>query len=122
MNGTIRQYIKRRVWWCAGVAFAGWLMFPLGAAIAKNLPSGAPAASVPVIGFVMFFGALLAMRRIVKCPSCKARLGHTIAMPLAFSWGSGPKVNFCPFCGVNLDQPMPHSEAVQPHNPLDPIK
>lgn len=121
MNGTIRQYIKRRMWWCAGVAFAGWLMLPLAAAIAKDLPSGAPAAAIPVIGILTFGGAILAMR-IVKCPKCKARLGQTIAMPLAFSWGSGPKVNFCPFCGVNLDQPMPQSEAVQSHNPLDPIK
>ena len=26
MSGNIRQYIKRRVWWCAAVALGGWLM------------------------------------------------------------------------------------------------
>jgi hypothetical protein len=41
-------------------------------------------------------------------------------MPLAFSWGSGPKVNFCPFCGVNLDEPRPggHADPIASQNPI----
>ncbi len=120
MNGTIRDCIKRRVWWCMGIGFAGWLMFPLGAAIAKNMPRGLPQVALPMIGFVAFGGAILALQWMVKCPTCKAKLGRTIAMPLAFSWGSGPKINFCPYCGVNLDEPLPHE--AQTLNPLNPIK
>jgi len=117
---SIRLYLKRRVWWCAGIAFAGWLMFPLAAAIAKKLPEGAPQAALPFVGLALFFGAILALQRLVKCPNCKARLGQTIAMPLALSWGSGPKVNFCPFCGVNLDEPVPQTQG--PLESQSPIK
>lgn len=120
MNATIRQFIKRRIYWCAAVAFAGWLMFPLGGIIAKKLPDGLPTIALPAVGFVMFVGAILALQLIVRCPKCKARLGQTIAMPVAFSLGSGPKVNFCPFCGVNLDEPLPHSDPVV--QSLNPIK
>ena len=95
-------------------------MFPLGAAIAQRLPDGAARAAMPIVGFVMFGGAILALQRIVKCPKCKARLGQTIAMPVAFGWGSGPRVNFCPFCGVKLDEPIPHSESST--QSLNPIK
>ena len=120
MNDTIRDYIRRRVWWCAAFAVGGWLMFPLGAAIAQRLPDGAARAAMPIVGFVMFGGAILALQRIVKSPKCKARLGQTIAMPVAFGWGSGPRVNFCPFCGVKLDEPIPHSESST--QSLNPIK
>jgi len=120
MDATIRQYIKRRVWWCAACGLGGWLMFPLGGAIAKDLPKGLAQIALPIVGFVMFGGAILALQWIVKCPKCLARLGRTVAMPLAFSWGSGPKINFCPYCGVNLDEPLPH--APSPVQSLNPIK
>ena len=110
MNDTIRDYIRRRVWWCAAFAVGGWLMFPLGAAIAQRLPDGAARAAMPIVGFVMFGGAILALQRIVKCPKCKARLGQTIAMPVAFGWGSGPRVNFCPFCGRPLSRALWQAE------------
>ena len=126
MTGTIRDYIKRRVWWCAALGFGGWLMFALGTAIARNMPDVVPPAAAPAVGFVMFGGAILALQRIVRCPRCKAKLGQTVAMPIACSWGSGPKVNFCPFCGVNLDEPLPGvpsaQEPARSYNPLNPIK
>jgi hypothetical protein len=95
-------------------------MFPLGGAIAKDLPDGLGKVAIPMVGFVMFGGAILALQWIVRCPKCKARLGRTIAMPVAFGWGSGPKVNFCPYCGVSLDEARPHalSDATQSLNPI----
>ena len=120
MNQTMRDYIRRRVWWCVAFAVGGWLMFPLGAAFERRLPDGVARAAVWIVGFVMFGGAILALQRFVRCPKCKARLGQTIAMPVAFSWGSGPKVNFCPFCGVNLDEPLPRPQS--PPQSLNPIQ
>ena len=120
MTETIRDYVKRRVWWCIAVAVGGWFLVPLGAALAGNLPDGLARAALPIVGFVMFGGAILALQMIVRCPKCRARLGRTIAMPVAFAWGSGPKVNFCPFCGVKLDEPIPHPET-EAHS-LNPIK
>jgi hypothetical protein len=120
MDASIRQYIRRRVWWCVAIGLGGWLMFPLGGAIARDLPQGFAQIALPVVGFVMFGGAILALQWTVKCPKCLARLGRTVAMPLAFSWGSGPKINFCPYCGVNLDEPVP--AARRPAESLNPIK
>jgi hypothetical protein len=121
MHDTIRQYIRRRVWWCAGIAVIGWLMFPMGAVLARNLPDNAPRAAIPIVGFVLFGGAILALQRVVKCPKCKSRLGQTIAMPLAFSWGSGPKINFCPYCGVSLDEQLPGGEVIaRSQDPIHP--
>jgi len=106
-----------------GIAACGWLLFPLGALIAGSLPRGAPQAAVPVAGMILFGGAILALQRIVRCPTCKARLGQTIAMPLAFSRGSGPKINFCPYCGVNLDKPLPLPPDTKAQTQsLNPIK
>jgi hypothetical protein len=56
-------------------------------------------AAVPIVGVVIFGGAILALQRFVRCPKCKARLGQTIAMPVAFSWGSGPRSTSAPFAG-----------------------
>ena len=93
----------------------------VGGVAGNTLPDGIPEAVMPIAGFLLFGGAIVAMQRIVKCPQCKARLGQTIAMPVAFSWGSGPKVGFCPYCGVSLDVPLPRAEPVaQSQNPIHP--
>jgi len=73
------------------------------------------------VGAILFAGAILAMQWTLKCPKCKARVGQTIAMPLAFSWGAGPKINFCPYCGVSLDEPVPGTEpSAQSQSPIHP--
>lgn len=121
MNETIRRYIKRRVWWCTAIAAGGWLMFPLATSIGKYLPEGIPQDAVSLAGMLLFVGAILTMQRIVRCARCKARLAQTIAMHVAFNWGSGPKVKFCPYCGVSLDEPVPRSAPVaQTQDPIHP--
>jgi hypothetical protein len=119
MHGTIRDYIKSRVRRCFAIAIVGWLLVALGGGFAKDLPPDIPPFALPVVGFVMFGGSILALQRIAKCPKCKANLGQTIAMPLALSWGSGAKINFCPYCGVSLDErrPVPQ-EPVPSQNPI----
>ena len=64
MNDTIRDYIRRRVWWCAAFAVGGWLMFPLGAAIEPSLPDGVARTAVWIVGFIMFGGAILKVRLV----------------------------------------------------------
>jgi hypothetical protein len=122
MRDTIRRYLKRRVWWCAAVAVVGWLLFPLAALVEPLLPDSVPKAAIPAVGVILFAGAVLTMQWTVRCPKCKARLGQTIAMPLAFSWGSGPKVNFCPYCGVNLDEAVQGASSVpKSQDPIHPV-
>jgi len=119
MSRSLREEIKRRVRRWAAVAVAGWVLIALGESVARYLPNGVPAPVVPVIGVMLFFGALIAARR-VRCPKCRAAVGRTIAMPVALSWGSGPKVNLRPFCDVSLDEPCP--DAPDPLNAQNPIK
>jgi hypothetical protein len=119
MTHTIREHVKRRMWWCVGTAVGGWLTIFAGTTLEKDLPGDIPRGVLPLVGFVLFFGAILAMNWLVKCPKCKAKIGRTIAMPLTFSWGSGPKINYCPYCGVNLDEPMPQT-GPQAGNPIHP--
>ena len=71
MSQTIRHYVKRRVWWCAAAAIGGWLVLALGGAAGNSLPDGIPKAVMPIAGFLLFGGAIVAMQRIVKCPKCK---------------------------------------------------
>jgi hypothetical protein len=119
VTGTIRAYIRSRAQWCVSLAIVGWIVIALGGMLAKSLPNALPRGLLPATGFLLFFGSILALRWMVNCPRCHAKLGQTIAMPLAFSWGSGPKVNFCPYCGVNLDEPRPTSEQPTPsQNPI----
>src|SRR5207248_4699849 len=64
MKQTTRDHIKRRVWWCAAAAIGGWLLFALGGAVAGDLPHGIPRAAIPIAGFLLCGGAILAMQRI----------------------------------------------------------
>lgn len=119
MSATIRDYLKGRIRWCLAFAVGGWLLIALGGGFAAHLPEGIPRPAIPLLGFIVFFGAIIAIQRSIKCPKCKARLGRTIAMPLAVNFGSGPQVNFCPFCGVSLDEPQPgSSDATATQNPI----
>ena len=112
---TIREYIKRRVYWCAAVGFGGWLICALSVATSRD-------KQYPLFftgGIVCFAGAILALQWIVRCPKCEARLAHTVGMAVAFQWGIRGTVNFCPYCGVSLDEPVPHADPVaESQNPI----
>lgn len=106
MQETIRDRIKRRVRWTMGAAVIGWLLVAspgITGAVRGRPPSFVIGASI--VGFLLFFGAIASMW-FIRCPKCSARIGHTIAMPVGFSFGVRQRVNYCPFCGVNLDEPI----------------
>jgi hypothetical protein len=99
---TIRSFIRQRVWTAGALALGAWLLLAASGVIGKNQPPG----PVTILGFVLFLGAIVFLNFFLKCPKCFRRLGHTIAMPVAFS-GKERAPNFCPFCGVNLDEQIP---------------
>jgi hypothetical protein len=102
MGDTIRDYIKRRVQWGFGIAFASWLFLAITASF-----SGPRPGFLPFFGILGFMGAIVSFL-FIRCPKCGARLGQTIAIQTGMRltrWS--PKVKYCPFCGVSLDEPMP---------------
>jgi hypothetical protein len=113
MSETIRDYLKRRVRWTWGIAFACWLVAAFAGSAGVKNPFFLVAA---VAGFG---GATLSMLWI-KCPRCSVRLGQSIAGTLAIP-GLRPQPNFCPYCGVSLDEPrlmQPTQPTKLPYNPI----
>jgi hypothetical protein len=99
---TIRDYIKRRVRWGFGIAFASWLLLPASQLL--GIFQKVAQLTLTLIGVFGFMGAILSFL-FIRCPKCHARLGQTIAMPAAFRL-FGPQVKYCPYCAVSLDEPM----------------
>lgn len=104
MGKTIRNVIRQRVWAIAAAAFSGWPLLVLSGTFVKHQGP----RPIAFLGFLLFMGAVIGLNFFVKCPKCFSRLGHTIAMPVAFG-GKKTAPNFCPFCGASLDDPMPSS-------------
>ena len=98
---TIRDFIKRRMRIIAAIAFGGWLFLPLSAALSPDHHEFPPLA---FLGAAIFGGALLSFFFLVRCPKCRTRYGQ-VASEIAFHFGSKRRVNFCPYCGVSLDEP-----------------
>ena len=116
MNETIRDFLKRRVRWCMAIAVGGWLLFPI---VGLTSP-GEIQPAIAGLGVLMFGAGALAMHWIVRCPRCSVRLGH-IAMTLGIP-GLKPKPNFCPYCGVSMDEPRVKQSAPGQPVPFNPIR
>lgn len=122
MNQTIRDYIKRRVRVLFALGVLGWLTFPLSGLLRHDEPGNKAGVALPALGMLLFLGAILALNWLVKCPRCRANLSRTIAMTVGLSWGSGPKVNFCPYCGLSLDEPREKHIPTAQQAPYNPIR
>lgn len=116
MDQTIRAHIKRRVRLLVAIGACGWGLTAFTGVIAKNLPEEARVFA-PLVGVLLFGGAMLFAQRI-KCPKCQTSL-RAIAVATGLGLGFRPVANFCPYCGVSLDTPMPQSTA-EPINPIHP--
>jgi hypothetical protein len=100
---TIRDYVKQRTRWALGVAALAWLtVMALLSVPSISKSRDWPAWFLPC-GAVMFLA--IQAPKLIKCPRCFRRFGDTanrIGVPL---WRA--TINFCPHCGVSLDEPMP---------------
>lgn len=105
-NETIRNRIKRRVRLCVGVGLLSWLSFFL----VPIIGDGKPQPPLMLLGLALLAGALIALQFAIKCPRCSQRLGQEIGMRVGVSiWKKPP--NFCPYCGVSLDQPCSRTQS-----------
>jgi hypothetical protein len=101
---TIRDYIKRRVSWAFFAFFAG-------AAVSMLLPLIGGKQLAAAIGLIVGVAAMLGYFSMlfIRCPRCRAFISTSIAFPTAFRL-FGRKVQYCPYCAVNLDEPMPETK------------
>lgn len=97
---TLRDYVRRRL--RVGLAIA----FTVGV-IAANLlnvfAGHLPYRALFVIAVVL--GPFAVMYCTIRCPMCSARLPRAIANRIDWTLLSR-KIQHCPYCGVNLDEPM----------------
>jgi hypothetical protein len=108
--------LKRRIRWCLMFGLGGFVLFILTPVVYGSGQTSVPPV-LPVIGFVMFFGAMLAVQWLTRCPKCKSRLGHEVSFRLGFPVFRKHRV--LPFCGVSLDDPWPPSEvSTASQNPI----
>jgi 4-hydroxybenzoate polyprenyltransferase len=100
-HDTIRARLKRRVRWTMAIGFTGFVLALLS-------PLGIPKEYAPflALGPLLFFAAIIIVQWFTKCPKCDTRMGQEMAQRIAFTF-FGKTPNFCPYCGVSLDEPCP---------------
>lgn len=113
MNGTIRDYIKWCVRWRMAIGIGGWVV------VAASVGTRVDSPIVSILGFLAFAGAILAVQWI-KCPRCATRLGQVAMLIGPFVQIRKP-MNFCPYCGVNLDEPRAKQAPDGQQAPYNPI-
>ena len=99
---NIWQYLSRRVRIHFFIAVSAWLMVAIVATT-----QGESKDSPPLLLFVpliVFAGAVLSLVFFLRCPRCKGRLGH-FSQHLFSKKAFFSHINYCPFCGVSLDEP-----------------
>jgi hypothetical protein len=120
LNETIRDVLKRRVRWSMGLGLAGFVLFMLTPLVGR--PGSDGFGLLPLFGFGLFFVAMLSVQWLIRCLKCDSRLGQEMAFRLGLSIFRKPP-NFCPYCGVSLDEPRSSAgAAITTPNPLNPIK
>ena len=116
MDETIRDRIKRRIRWCMAIGLGGWFlpafsMGLIGTLVAPSHINDRIAGAFYLTGFLVSGGAVLAARRTL-CAGCSEAIGKMIGMSVAYPIFRKP-ANFCPYCGVHLDQAAPRKPGVR---------
>lgn len=98
---TIRDLLARQVRRFMVLGFCLWLAF---AAIAVASSAHYVPAWLVVIPFIGFFATVLATLYRIRCPRCGGRLGQMAGYLRAKPGFLVRPMNYCPYCGVNLDE------------------
>ena len=97
---TIREFLAARRRKLMGVGFAAWLGFGASGVIAAQRG----VIWLPLVFFALFAAVALANLYWLKCLQCRGPIGIT-NLPLTERGGwFTRKANFCPYCGVSLDE------------------
>jgi hypothetical protein len=85
------------------------------AASGLSASSGLIPSWVAPIPFIGFAAVVLLMLLWIRCPRCGGRLGQIVGYVNAKERFYQRRINFCPYCGVNFDEPCSPS----PNNRLE---
>jgi hypothetical protein len=75
------------------------------AALGLSASSGLIPSWVAPIPFIGFAAVVLLILLWIRCPRCGGRLGQIVGYVNAKERFYQRRINFCPYCGVNLDEP-----------------
>jgi DNA-directed RNA polymerase subunit RPC12/RpoP len=117
MRHTIRDHVKKRTRWAIGVAAIACLVVMLSPVRTHAVLMEMPTVDMPnavrnwnhagfQLQILIGVGAMIAAINapaLLKCPRCSKRFGRTAIRIAARMWRT--PVNFCPHCGVGLDEP-----------------
>jgi hypothetical protein len=97
---TIADTIKTKLLRAKIVGFLFWVAF--AASIFLHKEGGTFFLSL--IPFAGFAGTIWYVMFFIRCPRCAAPLGQA-SMHMSGVFTGKSKLNFCPNCGVNLNEP-----------------
>jgi hypothetical protein len=106
MNETMREYLKRRQRWYVGAFIIGLALVIVPNALGNILGREQLHEHhdlyvfLRLAGIAVLVGSSMLTSR-VKCPKCNKPLST------GSRWSKVPA--FCPNCGVNFDEPLPHN-------------
>jgi hypothetical protein len=107
MAPTIRDRIKRRFRWPQALMTGGILvLILLRLSIRLHWDSMPAVLLLAIAGGVGVIALLIGMTLMffsIKCPNCGGNLRNE-AYRISRAWGK--RVDFCPYCGIGLDQPL----------------
>ena len=98
---TIREVLARRRRNFLLLAFAAWLGCAGALALSESTAAPPWLFAVAIVGF----GAALFGVASIRCPRCRGALGMVNAPFKGKTEGMARRIDFCPYCGVSLDQP-----------------
>ena len=73
---------------------------------------------VGMIGFFSMFTLVFALLFAIRCPCCGSNLGYAIQWPAKWDYSVSEKIQFCPFCGVSMDEEMKEKGSNQQVQPI----
>lgn len=104
---TIRTYLNRLKRNTMRYALLGWLCFAEGGFCLSRFP--AAGLAVTLAGFAVFMACTLYLYWAIRCPNCKTSWG-TLLSPGGADC-IDPRLQVCPFCRVDLDEPLPENSV-----------
>ena len=105
---TIRFQISRKKRGALISGYSGMALFFLGIIL---LHESAWPLILMFIGFAVAAVSLLYAFWQIRCPNCKGNIGY-VAMYYGTPFSLSKKINFCPFCGINIDAELKQPNQV----------